>query len=547
MRALLYLRLRIIKNGMLSLVRNRKRLIFVIAFVAWMGLSLMGALVGRAVRPEQTPDMLLAAVPAVRLVALAILALLTLAAIERGLEGTIFTFAPPDYDFLFPTPIPRRLVVASRVLIDALSVFTIVGFMLMFFTAFTPASVVLKDTSPRGLALLWLAGGFYAVLVINLARIVELAVGGGEAILGLSRGFLRALIWIVGLGAVAAVASLVLSGMTDARTASDILGRPPVSLALLPMLAVVSFVTGDAPPILGSAGASLGLLGLAAVACAVGVCLLDRDVIEATIEHSTRMSRMRAAARSQDVERVLGAQIKPSDAARKSLQVSWRRPILALIYKSCAEMLHSGTSKLLVWALLAVVPGGIAHFLPQGGFIRYIVPAVVAYLLVLLGSAYYMRFRSELNHIPMLRPLPIPAWQQVLALVLPRTALTSALLIVGIIAFWIGRPIPGTNLHLATAMAVPLALLNAHLLAVCTVCLFPHATEPSQRFFASMLLPVGIGIALTPAVMLILGGATFSAPGVVLGVLATVGLVPPAVLLTLAATALFSRYEPGDD
>ena len=48
----------------------------------------------------------------------------------------------------------------------------------------------------------------------------------------------------------------------------------------------------------GQSFGDIALLFVLATGCLVGVCALDQDVIETTIEHSVRVSRLRDAAHS---------------------------------------------------------------------------------------------------------------------------------------------------------------------------------------------------------------------------------------------------------
>lgn len=548
MRALAYLQLHLLKNGLLSVFTNPKRLVLALFFAAWIGMSVLAGALGHMSRGGSHPE--IPAIPPgyMRLGVVALLVLLTLTAIERGLEGAVFSFAAPDYDFLFPTPIPRRLVVGVRLLVDTVTLGLWVGLFVLFVGAFLPVRLLSTEVSLRSGVLLWISGWLYAVFVINFARIAQLVAAGGQVIFSLSPALLRKIVLAAAILCLVGTAYLFTCATDYAETTANALSRPPLSLAFVPMLSVASFITGDPPPVAGSIIATLGTLFVLAGACLGVVCVLDRDVIEATIEHSARVSRLRAAAKAQDVERMAGERLRDDAKPQKSLVLAWRNPSLALVYKCLAEVMHGGGLRWVGWGLLMIAPGILAMLVRvPDATVRLAPGPLVAYILLLVSSFHSLRFRSELNHVALLRTLPIRASRQLLGLIVPRALAYSAFFIGGIVAFWVGHPISDAGMHLATAMCVPLAALTTLLVGAIAACVFPNSTDPAQRFLGGLLLTIGVGLALTPAIVLIAFGAIFSLPGPWLGLLGNLGLLPVAALCILIAGYLFARFQPGDE
>lgn len=548
MAALIYLQTRLIRNGILSVLGNPRRLIFALLFVAWIGTSVFIGVVSKLTGGSMASRLLAVPPDLMRIGILGGLLLLTLTAIERGLSGAVFSFAAADYDFLFPTPINRRFVVAARVAVDSLTVVAWVAIFAVSLVAALPVQLLGSDASPMRLLLVWIAGSLYALFVVNLARVIELLVSGSQALLGMNVALLKGVVWVLAIAVAGGLVFVIaLSGDEAPLTGvSDQLTRPPWSIILLPLISVASFVTGDPAPVAGSTAATLAFLAIFAGSCMAAVVRLDRDVVEATIEHSVRVSRMRQAAREQDAERMLGESLRARSSGR-SLKVTWRHPDLALIYKGLAESAHGSPLRWVGIAALILAPAFLARITPGDQIARYAPGPVVTYLLLLFAGVQAMRFRSELNHITLLRTLPVPGRRQVIELVIPRALWLSAVLGAGIASFWIGRPIENPSLSFAVALSLPFTATVAYLMGAISACLFPAGGDPSQRFFSGLLLMVGTAAALAPTIALLTFGLVLRQPGPVLALMGIAGALPMVFLLALAAGALFDRFDPGDE
>lgn len=547
MRALAYVRLMLIKNGLLWLVLSPKRLVVALFFLAWAGMGVFFLVIAAMTGQSASTLFRLASPEQVRLGVVVLLTLGTLGAIERGLEGAAFSFPPADFDFLFPTPISRRLVVASRVVIDGLVVTADVAFVLLFAG---PALLRLtgREPSAADFAALWLAAAGYTLLSVNLGRMIELALAGSQMLLGASKGVLKGVVWTVGL----CVLGLAVAGALRSEHAADevlqVLSRPPLSLVFVPMLSVAALVTGDPLPLPGGPWATVGFLSILAATSMGIVCLLDRDVVEATIEHSARVTRLRAAARSQDLEQMAAERFRETKSQQRSLVVDWHDPRLAQPYRVLAEASHGTRWRWLGWALVLVAPAIAAHLLPVGDEgLRLIPGPVVAYVLLLVSSFQSLRFRSELGRIALVRSLPIATWQQLLGVTLPR-ALFQALFLMGCLAsFWLGRPSAGPDLSISVGLCLPLASVVTSLVGALGASVFPNASDPGQRFLGGLLHTLGVGLGLTPCGMLVAMGTTLGLPPLATAALGNLGLLPVAVLAMLLATLVIERYQPGEE
>jgi len=547
MRALIYLRLHLLKNGVLSVLTNPKRLVFAVFFVVWMAANLLMALGARLGGGMPEAGGLHIPEAHLKLGVIALLVMLTATAIERGLDGAVFHFSPADYDFVFPTPIARRLVVAARVLADAAGLLVWVGVFVLLAFAFSPLRWEGLSASPQRLLVVWVVGWLYAVLVVNLARIVELVFAGAEAALGSRVGVLKIAVWCIAIGTVAGAAYTIGRGAAESGAVLDMLGRPPLVVVFWPMLSLAALLGSEPTPVLGSLELTYGLLCALAAGCAVGVCLLDRDVIEVTLEHSARISRIRQAMRSQDADALTVERLQRAGGAERSFVVDWRHPAMALPYRVLAEASRIGVARVILCALAVVAPAAGAFWLPvEDDIIRLITGPVVAYALFLLASFHALRFRSELGHITILRALPAPEWQLLLGLSLPRPLGHSFLLILALAGIHLARPSADPQMTIAVALCVPLAAVTSSFVGAIAACLFPEGADAAQRFFGGLLHVAGMTIAFAPGIVLVVVGTVLRYPGAVTGIMGNLGLIPVAVVSGLLAYNLFRRFQPGD-
>lgn len=547
MRALTYLRLCLLKNGVLSVLTDPKRLVFAVFFVVWMAANLLMALGARL--GGGMPDAGGLRIPEahLKLGVVALLVMLTTTAIERGLDGAVFHFSPADYDFVFPTPIARRLVVATRVLADAAGLLVWVGVFILLALACSPLRWEGLAAPPQRLVAVWIVGWLYAVLTVNLARIVELVFAGAEAALGSRVGALKVVAWCVAIAAVAGAAYTIGQGAAQSGAVLDVLSRPPLLIIFWPMLSVAALLGPEATSTLGSPELTYGLLCTLAVGCAVGVCLLDRDVIEVTLEHSARISRIRQAMRSQDADALAVERLQRAGGAERSFLVDWRHPAMALPYRVIAEASRIGVARVILCGLAVLAPAASAFWLPvEDDIIRLITGPVVAYALFLLASFHALRFRSELGHITIIRALPTPEWQLLLGLTVPRPLGHSFLLIVALAGIHLARPTADPQMTIAVALCVPLAAVTSSFVGAIAACLFPEGADAAQRFFGGLLHVAGMAIAFAPGIVLVAVGTVMHYPGVITGIMGNLGLIPVAVVSGLLAHHLFRRFQPGD-
>jgi hypothetical protein len=547
MAALIYLRLHLLKNGLLSLVSSPKRLIVTLFFLLWVGASFASVAMTRFMGPHGAVPVPALPVDQVRLGLIVLLIVFTLGSIERGFEGAVFSFPAADYDFLFPTPIPRRLIVAFRVGLDALVMLADVGIVVVFLTPLA-MGLVMREASVGRMVLVWIAAGLYMLFAVNLARIIELLLTNVQAILGISKGVVRVAVWVFGVALLWGGGYVVFGEESGPAAVMAVLSHPPYSYLLTPLLAVAAFVTGEGHPLLASPVASMSLLLLLAAVCTVGVCVLDRDVAEATLEHSARVARMRAAARSQDIERMTGESLREGSSNHRSLILRWREPSLALPYKLIAETLHGNRWQWGAWLLVMVGLAFLARLLSGDELLLRSLPGpAAAYVLLLSSSFQGLRFRSELTHITLLRTFPIAASRQLLGLTAPRALLHSALLLAGMLCFWLGHPLRGVHLSVAVACCLPLGSITSGLVGAVVSCIFPNSTDPGQRFLGGLLHTLGVGLALIPCLMLVAMGMAFALPGVLIGLLGNAGLLPVAFAIMFLGNWALGRFQPGED
>lgn len=544
MRALVYLRWRTLVNGLLGLLTSPKRMASGVFVIVWIVASLGFGVLSHSMHGSSSAQMQVPAAYA-RLVVLIVILMLTLMVVQRGLEGTVFSFSGADYDFLFPTPVSRRLVIVARVLEDSLATLLWTGVVLAGMRAVLPV----EFSDLQAVASPWvqgLAAGFYAVFVINTARAIQLSLSTGEVLLGAS-GIASKALWGVLLALLGGAAYVLVQGAAAQTLMRDI-SHGPWAVALAPPLAVASLVTGEAPPVFGTVTVAVVSLAALALLASTAACLLDRDIIEGTLEHSAHIAGIRAAARAQDMERMAGARLRRTRAGSRSLAVGWRRPELAPVYKYLAETLHQSWPQLARWAVIMALPGvgaRLAHL--SGTAPALLAGPAVAYLLLLVSSFQALRFRSELNHASLLRALPLSPVRQLLAGLVPRALVLAAGFALALGSFHLGYECPGAGAHAAVVLCLPLACLLSCLMGALTACVFPNSEDAGQRLLAGVLHMAALGIALAPAMALVALSSAVHAPVLAVAVVGNLGLLPGVALSAWGTARLFADYEPGSE
>lgn len=546
MRALLLLRLLTIRNGILSVVTNPKRLVFAVLFggiiILGSALSITASILSRSsgVPLPQLPW------AQAQLGALALLVLFTVSALQHALEGAVFSFPPADYDFLFAAPLPRRLVVAFRVVTDAGVTALVVALVVIALIGLVPVRVVIPHLSLTAVLTVWLAGTCYAVFIINLARILELTISTGRAYLGRFRTVVKYGLYGVLLLVLGVLLNAMTAGSAGSHALLDRMAEPPIAWLLAPMLSVAALLAGQEPPVPGGVAGALLMLVTLAMACAAGVCLLDRDVVEATIEHSARVAAVRAAARSQDLERMTGELLRLRAPAHGSFIVGWRWPDLAPVYKFLAEGRHRARRRWPLWLLVVVGPAVLAHWLPvHDAWLRVAVGPVVAYLMFgVVAPQALLHVRSEVAHVTLLRTLPGPAWRQVLAFTVPRALFEAGLIMAAIASLWLGRPIAHAQPYLAVALCVPLAVIALGLTCATVASVFPRGHDPAQRWVGGLALTVGAGLALAPGITVCALCLAWQVSPLVTGLLTNLAQLPVVLVAAALAAHFYARCEP---
>ncbi|MBW3623136.1 MAG: putative ABC exporter domain-containing protein [Armatimonadetes bacterium] len=499
MRALFFLITRQWKGAITNTLRSGIRTLFGILGVAWIfGHITLGIIT--VSHGRELPFQPVLPLPVIQAVLLFMLALPAYAVLLEGFKGGLVTFTAADVDFLFSMPLPQRLVLAFRLVLQSAQ---LLGWITLGTLGISPYLAQLIganvwDLIWRGivatfLCFLFLLSIAHAVYILYAYRIraserLNLAVKA-FGILGIS--FLLFL-----------VAQDAMTGETPWQQAVRVFNHPVVRALLFPVTLATDLIM-SAHPLYEERTMSRLLLLLALGVGGVLAMLGQREnVYEPSLGVSLRKSRLRNAFRSGGIsaarmEMIREGQWKGGSGglALPDLGPGWR----ALVWKSLQIWLHAPWTGLFVITLVAVgIPLLLYRYLPaEGRMVVVVAPAMVwVYITWMAGVGVFQQIRNELSQGDFLKLLPLPAWQVVLGLVfIPIGAYTVTLWVslaaFGILFREIPQPILGPLAVLGPLMMAALSLYHAMV-----AFLFPRKKDPMSQLLAGLLMMPGWGIFL---------------------------------------------------
>lgn len=464
-----------------------------------------------------------------------------------GTDTTALAFTRAEVAMLFPAPVSRRGLILYKLARSQLGILiSVLVWSIVLNRAGEPVANVMRGVG------LWVALSTLSLhrLGIGLWRAGATDLGRS----GARRSLPAMLVFLAAIGAV--VWSLWshwnwVSGAGDERTAlraiMSILELPPASIVFYPVQ--VAF----APVVLREAGPWAIALSQAALLLALHVwwvlssdAAFEEAAAEASENQAKRIEQMRS-------RRSGGAVVRAKSVRRTIPLASTGIPAVAILWKNALWMLRTHQLRglmippvLMLGATLAFAPDDTKF-----GAIFAAVSGVFIALLLLFGPATMRNdLRSDLLHLPMLKTLPIPGRDVVLAQVLSGSLLLalSQVLLAGVayVALTIApgdSPLP-PQLLVACAVAAPgfIVALNAAnftlhngaaLLYPGWVRLGEHGPGGIEATGQMMLTSVAtlIGLALLLVVPALGGAIGYFVAGADLGTGVLVGLAVATALL----------------
>lgn len=378
-----------------------------------------------------------------------------------GAARDALAFTPAEVSMLFSAPVSRRALILYKLGKSQLAVL-----------ASSIIWVIIMRRSDQGPDALMRVLGFWVLIsTVSFHRLgVALTRASQEqhGIAGWRKSALPILLLVAVLGAIASTLwsakdALIALPFTDAvdlvvRLLSHGLGGAalyPFRVAVGPALA-----TGI-PAWLTAMGPAMVLLGLHAI----WVLRSDAAFEEAAAEQSAKMAELLAARRA----RVGGAAVAPAaKSTKRTLNLAATGPrAVAILWKNTLYLMRTG--QLLAYlripglALIAAVV--LAGRSQNAQIVMFAVCASIAVLALMFGPVFTRNdLRNDLLHLPMLKTLPVPGRQIVLAEVASgatmMTILESILLAAALISVsYLPKHVPPVDARLALMIVGPFVLL----------------------------------------------------------------------------------------
>ncbi len=545
---LLWLNARATGRRMGRQARTRRGAVFaVFGVLVVVGYLLPTVLVNRRV-PQADPAIVRSAAP------LAVLLFCVLNLLASAGERAV-SFSPAEVDFLFPGPFTRRQLLAYKLVKTGLgSVMSALVFGLVL--------ARYGGTFPCRAVGVWFTFQFFQ-LVAMVTALVQTTVGERLFTTG-RRGVLLAILAVL-VAAVAPGAWAQRSARPD-RLAAHVndtrVGR--AVLAPFGVFARATLATRFFPTGLGWAAAAAGI-DAALVAVVVG---LDANYLEAAATASAkrydRVARIRRAG--------LAGMASPASARLRVPMLPWLGGVGPVAWRQLTGVVRTARGLLMVLAVLAVVAGGtIAHADASRSSIFTLV-GVSVWANLFLTALLKFDFRGDLDHLDVLRSLPLrPAAVAAAELVAPTAVLSAAQgLLLGAAATF--GHLPVAWVAGAAVFVVPLNALvvgTENLLFL----LFPFRQaaavagdmgmvgRQSVVFFCRMLVPLtaggtaavvgGVALLATGGKLVpVRGGVGYALAGgsvPLAGLVATAILVAAVALIVGLTGVVYGRFDPSVD
>jgi len=482
-----------------------------------------------------------------------------------GGDRTALAFSEAEVSLLFPAPLSRRALIGYKLLKAQLPI---------LFTAVL--WVVLMRRSMGSLSPALRVVGVYVMLTtINLHRLAAALVNANaleHRARGARRTLLALVVFVIVFGSIGwalwSAHGAFDRGVGDGmRAALAALRAPPASMALYPFAAVL------APVFAPSISAWWQAMGPAAVLLVLHVWWVLRS--DAAFEESALEASVVLAKRLEAVRgRHGGATLPTSKGVRRSLPLApVGAPAVAIFWKNLLWLMRSGALRaMLIPAALAMVLIVALHGKPDLlAVMMFAMGGVTTVALLLFGPITVRNdLRSDLLHLPLLKTLPLPGRQVVLAQVasgaVPAAAaqyLTALVAVAGLC----GTPMAAkwnTSVVIGGLVAAPLLLLGLNgttfLIHNAMALLFPgwvklgeHGAGGIEAMGQSMMTMMVVVLCLALAMLLpaATGGALFFAlRGQLFAAVAVAGAGAGVVLgaqcyaLIVWLGGAFERVEP---
>ena len=482
------------------------------------------------------------------------LALLAVGYVDKGLGGGAFTFDPADVAFLFPSPVPRRLLMLFKLPGVTFSLLSFVALLAWQFRLFVWLPVHAPGLAPAGggwaafvAAALCVGGYLNAAVALDVAGSQKRPTTARRVLLTIVVLALAAVGWFVWQRGLPGLLAIGTNGLLNAL--------------FFPCARAADAVT---LPLFGHSLPVSGWLSLMAWYGGTLTVLLNRrdNFYEAAAVHSENAARIRQAYRAGDWAgaRATG---KPR-SGKRSLSLAfgmgagalWAAHLAAALKRPWLNVIGPVIGAVLFTVLVAVV---VPQWAVKGSHmpayndesvanLKSIVQVVTGYYVFYAVTTLAVQFfRRALSRESFGRTLPVKLVDVVRADVGVRAAL-GALFAVAEGGTLLLCRVPDTLwTGLTLLLLVPAAILALNFLGYRMALAYPNGADRAQTVTASMvqLFWTGVlGLCLTPFYFV---PVTLHAPDAVTFLCALLGLTVAVFTLERMALRAAVRFEPHED
>ena len=549
MKALAYLGFRQLINSIKNLLRSPKRLIIGFILTLWFLIFVFRNLIYRGRFPNAVEPMIGQVtgpdVQAIWTFMFVLLSFGVLAVIYSAFSDGLLIFPLSEVDFLFPTPISRRAVLAVKVFRDHLKAVLWITFFLLI----AAPGVERLNGQPAfpGIVYVWLALFLLWTSTAHTAHIVNVLATFQIAKLKFMHTAFK--IALVGIVLLLFMAIVLLPRPSESVS---LLKISPLSKVLFPISWATNLVL---TPIWGmtneSAPQVLGLLALSAVT--FGTLLsLRHNIYEPTLGVSVRAAGIRAAYRMGGVAalRTEALRGRAASAGGRSLIPMFGRGASALLWKNLVTRLRAAP---LATAAVVVLPPLIvwiaARFLNRipGDFHPGILLGGVAYFAWILTWSAVHEIKYQLRQADMLKPMPFHPIGAMLYIGLGAAVPAVLFSISSVLSLWGFFPTIGSYLAISALVGLPaviIALVSSHEIVAL---MYPNLRDLVQGFFGSWLSIMLSSVAAVPSAIAVGAGFAFRLhPFFVAAALALINGCA-MVLFCGVAGLMFQKFDPTAD
>lgn len=548
MRVLIYLTSRLFINSLRNIASSPKKLIPAIFIGLWLtmtvGANIIISVFSHVSRSNNVLPMMTflpAQYDAIWAVVFSLLACLVIYIIQTALSEGALVFTPAQIDFLFPSPVDRRGVLALKLLGDYLkyAIYTALFLMLV------GQMLIMTGRTPMHLGS-WLGIVCLLALTMNITHTVKIVTSYGAKRLQIATIAIKL---IVAIAVVLVVAALVMHYQDTKDPMLSFAGAVaagPVRMLLLPVAwctdLVVSPFGGD---VANSGRELLYLFGLAALS-AVVLIMRPENYYESSLTVSARTARMRVAARTGG-----WAAIKTETRKIKGRTSYTSSPIppigtgaFAIFWKSMVIATRSSGSGWIMFAaglpIVCALAGKYITDTEIQSFFMFVIPYIAWGLAV--GSM--TQTRNELCYANTIKTMPISGMRILGAIVLKQWMIAA--MVIGLTGACMIIFLPGMDSYYvgSTTVAAITAMISSMSSLQILVMLYPDAKDKMQQMIPNMFAMLFVVLAALPSV--IIGAIALAVKLNLLITFAILAVVNAGVTwgaLTIAG-GMFSRFDP---